>query len=116
MSWGALERVRLRLSSRLRYGPESFFLWTGRHMGLAFKLAVPVLVSTVVLVAVLGAVVTNQVTGQVETAFEAQASGVASAVDAMYMEHPYYTTEMNDYLVRIVQTRPGLVSIRIVGL
>ena len=109
MTWGG-QRIRFSFAA------EDFLIWTGRHMSLAFKLAVPVVVTTVVMVAVLGTAVSNKVQDQVDAAYEAQAVGFASSVEAMYMQDAYQTDEMNSYLGRMVQTRQGLVALRIVSL
>ena len=85
-------------------------------MPLAFTLALPVVVTTIVLVAVLGLVVIDTVQHEIETAYDQQAQEAASGVEAMFAQHPNDTAEINDYLSRLVKSRPDLVSIRILNL
>jgi signal transduction histidine kinase len=93
-----------------------YHAWTGLHVSLAFKLAVPVLVTTVVLVSVLGAIVVNTVQREINNAYDQQAQGTAFGVEAMFAQHPNDVAQINDYLARLVKSRHDLVSIRILNL
>lgn len=115
MTWGerfsapAFERWR-------RTAADRYFGWFGLHMSLAFKLAVPVVVTTIVLVSVLAAVVVNTVQDAINNAYDQQAGQTALGVEAMFAQHPNDVAEINDYLARLVKSRPELESIRILNL
>ncbi len=109
MTWGGLRKGA-------SIGLEEFLIWTGQRMSLAWKLAAPVLVSTVILVGVMGAIVTNKVQAVVDVAYDSQTVGIASAVDAIYLQFPYQTPQMNAYLAQLVRRHPNLVAVRIVSL
>ncbi|HEY1455121.1 MAG TPA: histidine kinase dimerization/phospho-acceptor domain-containing protein, partial [Candidatus Dormibacteraeota bacterium] len=104
------------LRKRVAVVPEEILLWTGRHMSLTFKLALPVLLSTVILVAVLGTMVSNQVQAQIDKAYDAQAVSTATSIEATYTQYPYQAAELNGYLSRLVETEPGIIAVRIVSL
>ena len=101
---------------RVQRARDWWFIWTGVHMSLAFKLAVPVVITTGVLAAVMGSVVTNQVTSQIEGAYDREADSVAAGVEAMFVQHPNDIAQVNVYLARIVKARPDLIAVRIHGL
>ena len=82
-------------------------------MSLGVKLWLPVLVTTAILAGVLGAVVTNEVTAQIRAAYDQQAETVAAGVEAMFLQHPADTTQMGNYLGRLVGERSDLISVRI---
>jgi signal transduction histidine kinase len=84
-----------------------------QRVSLAIKLAVPVLVSTAILAAAMGTIVTQQIQSQIQQAYERQANSVASGVEALYLQRPADVAQMNDYLARLVQAQPELVSVRI---
>jgi signal transduction histidine kinase len=109
-----LVRVKVRWR-RLRLAGNWWLTWTGQHMSLGFKLAVPVVVTTVVLVAVLATVVVSAIQNQIQEAYDLQAQSAASGVEAMFAQHPNDTAEINDYLARLVKSRPDLVSVRILN-
>lgn len=100
---------------RLRMAGEWFLIWTGQHMSLAFKLAVPVVVTTAILTGVMAAIVVNTIQTQIQQAYALQAESAASGVEAMFAQHPNDTAEIDDYLARLVKSRSDLVSVRILN-
>jgi len=115
MAWGTsvIDDTRRELRKRRRTAGDWWLTWSGLHMSLAFKLAVPVVVTTAVLAAVMGTTVSDQVNGQIERAYALQAQTVAAAVEVMFVEHPSDVKGMNDYLVRLAAQQPEVVSARI---
>src|SRR4029077_3400383 len=99
-----------------RTAADRYFGWFGQHLSLAFKLAVPVVVTTIVLVGVLGAIVVSTVQREIDSAYGRQAQETAFGVEAMFAQHPNDVAEINDYLARLVKSRPDLIDIRILNL
>ena len=95
---------------------DRYFGWFRLHMSLAVKLAGPVLVTTVLLASAMGGMVSNAVQSQIQDAYDQEAGTVAAGVVAIYMQNPNDTAELDDYLARLVTSRPDLLSVRIVGL
>src|SRR5438552_2559905 len=115
MAWGAeaVARTPQSITTRRTRRVDWWLVWAGVHMSLAFKLAVPAIVTTAVLAAVMGSFVINQVTAQIAQAYDREAESVAAGVEAMVTQHPNDVSQMNDYLRRIVKSRPDLVAVRI---
>jgi signal transduction histidine kinase/HAMP domain-containing protein len=118
VTWGARVIARPAQSGRKRIqrARDWWFVWTGVHMSLAFKLAVPVVITTAVLAAVMGSVITNQVSTQIQGAYDREADSVAAGVEAIFLEHPNDIAQVDVYLARLIKSRPDLVSVRIVSL
>jgi len=115
MAWGAsvIDDTRRVLRKRRRSAADWSLTWTGLHLSLAFKLAVPVVITTAILAAAMGTTVSSQVNGQIEHAYGLQAEAIAAGIEVMFEEHPNDVKRMNDYLVRLASQQPELVSARI---
>jgi signal transduction histidine kinase/HAMP domain-containing protein len=90
--------------------------WTGRHVPLAFKFAVPVVLTTAVLAVIIVVFVTDQVNRHIQAAYERQADSIAAGVEVIFAQHPNDIAYIDDYLRRLLESQPDLVSIRIHGL
>jgi signal transduction histidine kinase len=115
MAWGAsvIDDTRRKLRKRRRSVADWWLAWTGLHLSLAFKLAVPVVVTTAILAVAMGTTVSGEVNGKIEHAYGLQAEAVAAGINVMFEEHPNDIKRMNEYLVRLTSEQPELVSARI---
>jgi signal transduction histidine kinase len=115
MAWGAsvIDDTRRKLRKRRRSAADWWLAWTGLHLSLAFKLAVPVVVTTAILAVAMGTTVSSEVNGKIEHAYGLQAEAVAAGINVMFEEHPNDIKRMNEYLVRLTSEQPELVSARI---
>jgi signal transduction histidine kinase/HAMP domain-containing protein len=111
MTWGGIRGSSWR-TRRARFA-DWWFTFSGQHMSLAFKLAVPVILTTAILAAFMGTTVNNEIQVQIESAYGRQAKSIASGVEAMYLQHPQDTALIEAYLTGLVKRESGLVSVRI---